>query len=134
MIKTAFVEKIENGYVVVSSVRSNACGDNCSMCGLCDNQKVYTKANSSLPVAVGDMVKIQTKTSSVLLGLSLVFLLPIFLPLVAYYLFCQINTYFGIVASILSLILCLLFIVCLSKNSSFLSRIQPNIVDIIIKK
>ena len=77
MTNKAIVEKIENNFVLVSTLRKGACGDNCSMCGSCNAQKVYTKAFCDIDVKIGDTVNIESNTLSVIIAMLVVFVLPL---------------------------------------------------------
>lgn len=134
MTSTAIVEKIENGIVTVVTVRKGACGDNCSMCGGCKGERVLTKAYSNIEVEVGDTVTVESDTSSVMLAMLALFVLPIALPLVALIALYSVSAVLSYVVAAVSVALSLVFVLFLSRSKVFNSKVAPKITAVIKKK
>ncbi len=128
MKNNAIVEKIEDKYVIVSTFRKGACGDNCAMCNSCTAQKVFTKAFCDFDVNVGDSVIIESNSFSIVLALLAVFVIPIVVPLILYLFLCAFDKIVSLVAAFIGAIVAFLFIYKLSRLSLFLNKITPKIV------
>lgn len=134
MKTNAVVEKVEEAFVTVSTIRKGACGDNCAMCGGCNGEKVLTKAYAQVQVEVGDTVILESDGKSVLFAMTSLFLFPIIIPLVFYLIFSNINSVLTYIFVPASIVLTVVYIVWLSRSSSFNQRITPKIVGIVKKK
>lgn len=130
MTQTGVVKSISGQTAVVRVVRKGACGDGCSMCGLCNAETIDVQVKCRLSVNVGDRVKIQSSDRVMLWGLTCVFLLPILLPLVLYLLFASLfGIKSGVVAAGLALALCILLIRHLNRNKEFLNAAQACVIS-----
>lgn len=134
MTNKAIVEKIENNYVIVSTVRKGACGENCSMCGGCNAQKVYTKAFCDIDVKTGDIVKLESNTHSVILAMLVIFILPLVLPISLYLLFMNYGVIFSVLSALSGVIISCVVIYNISHSNVFIKSITPKIVAIENKK
>ena len=63
--------------------RATACGENCGMCGGCENLNAFVDAINTMNAEVGDIVKIETNTVFVLLGAFFVYIIPIIFLVIA---------------------------------------------------
>lgn len=131
MKNISVVEKIEQDYVIVSSVRKGACGENCAACKSCKVERVLTKVISDLNVNVGDTVVIESDTFSVLTALFVVFLVPVILPIFLYFLFHGFGTVFSFISIIVGIFISCLIVYCISNSKRFVKRITPKIISII---
>lgn len=104
--------------------RATACGENCGMCGGCENLNAFVDAINVVDAEVGDTVKIETNTTFVLLGAFFVYIIPIVLGLVGYFAFG------GIGAAILCFVP---FIILKVVNSTLDKYYRPKVVKIVNK-
>ena len=134
MKSCATVEKIEQEYVIVSTLRKGACGDNCALCNSCTAQKVMTKAYCDIDVKMGDSVIIESSTGSILFAMFIVFLSPIVIPIVFYLIACSLGIVASVIAACVGLIIACFFIYVLSHHKWYINSIMPRIVSINNKK
>ena len=134
MKSCAIVEKIEQDYVIVSTLRKGACGDNCALCNSCTAQKLMTNVHCDIDVKVGDDVIIESGTGSVLFAMFIVFLSPIIFPIVFYFITCNFGVVFSVLGVCVGLILACLSIYVLSHHKWFIQSVMPRIVSINNKK
>lgn len=125
----ARVLKIDAPFVTVEVLRQSACGGECKDCSGCSSKSMQVNAFCDLPVEVGDRVWISSPKEFVLLGMFIVFILPLVLPVVAYLLTARSG--FGILFAVAALILSLLAIWLLSKSKLYIKKTQPKVVRII---
>ena len=111
--------------------RKGACGDSCAHCSGCSAQLMQIEAECPLNASKGDWVKISSDRSFVFLGLFIIFLLPLALPLIAYFLLA--GTGVEIFFVFLALIFSLLLIIFLNKNQRFQARLKPKVIEVIVK-
>ncbi len=106
-----------------------------SACDMCENAehctekctKVYATAINEVNACIGDLVEIQTDTKKVLTNAFIVFILPIFLAVVACF---AINSLFGEVIAVVATFIVLVLSLCLfsfllnrSEKKRVISRI-----------
>lgn len=120
-----------DGNVTVKVVRSGACSENCAQCNACQNTSVTVEAICDFPVEVGEFVIVSTKTPIVLLAMCLVFLFPLVVPLISYFLFDFIGVTFATVISFITFAVCLAIIYFLSKSKRFMSLLQPSVISVL---
>lgn len=126
------VMRIDGETAVVRIVRQSACSGNCSECSGCANRSMDTVARMQLKVDVGDRVVLESDTTSILLGMFVVFILPLILPITAYILAAKIG--FGLWAAAFGLVLSILVIWMLSRSNWYIKRTQPCITRIFLDK
>ena len=129
MTQVGIVKEIRKQTVVISVVRKGACGDHCSMCGMCGASSIEVEADCSISVLPGDRVEICSEDRPVLLGLLCVFILPILLPLLSYVIFSSLlGTVGGVLSAAAVLLFCLYLIYRLNKSQKYLraSRCRVN--------
>lgn len=88
MRQTATVTAIfENGTAQVSVKRASACGHDCTSCGACGimDKPLVIEAENVACAKVGDTVEIESETKKVLYLASIVYLVPILLFFVFYF-------------------------------------------------
>ncbi len=130
MTQTGVIKSISGQTAVVRVVRKGACGDGCSMCGLCSAETIDVQAKCLLAVSVGDRVRIQSSDRATLGGLICVFLLPVLMPLVFYLLAAWLfGTVIGMVAAGITLALCVALIRYLNRNKEFLNAAQACVIS-----
>ena len=134
MKNIATVERIEQEYVVVSTVRKGACAESCTICNSCTVQKFYTNAFCNIDVEIGDRVIIESDTGLILLTMVCVFILPLILPFVLYFLLSGFGTICCVVGAAVGVVFSCIIIYCLSKSNSYIKKIMPNIITITDKK
>ena len=88
MTQNAIVTKLlPDGYALVSVQRESACGGNCASCGGCASPQVLTvRAKNGACAAIGDRVVIESRSSQILRAAALVYLLPLVLLFLGYFL------------------------------------------------
>jgi len=79
---------LENGYVEISVPRKSACGHDCENCAGCGMTGAAVKATAKDPVgvSVGQKVVVESSTKKLLGVVALVYVLPIVLFLLGYFL------------------------------------------------
>ncbi len=129
MTQNGQIVAIKQDHVVVRVVRKGACGDNCSMCGACHNQAIEIKADCDIAVKVGETVCIRSESTAILFGLFSVFILPIALPLVCYFLMQSFTSVFwsGFGAAVMFL-LCIGILLLLNKSRRFSAKTKAKVV------
>lgn len=83
---------LPDGRARVSVLRQSACAGDCGSCHGCDGmeaREVEAICADPLGVAVGERVTIESQTSAVLRGASLVYLIPIIALLIGYFIAAQ---------------------------------------------
>ena len=89
MTQIATVEKQLNGrYALISVARKSACGHNCEECAGCgvSGAAVRVRARNPIGAAAGQKVVVQSETGSIMKAILLVYLLPLVLFLLGYFL------------------------------------------------
>lgn len=129
MKKVGVVIKKENGGAIIRVARDSACTGECSKCHGCDEKNVEVFARCDQNIKIGQKVKIESNTFYVLIGLILLFLLPVMLPLVAFIVFDAffsktIATIFCIIFAALSILL----IILLNKSEKYKEKTIPKVI------
>lgn len=83
MTGDGMVSAIKGDMAIVTISKSSACGHDCASCGACTNPSYEICVINKIGACVGDKVLIETKTSLVLLASFLLYILPVFLLLIA---------------------------------------------------
>ena len=125
----AKVLRIDAPFVMVEVLRQSACSGECKDCSGCSAKSMQVKAFCDLSVEVGDRVSVSSPKEYVLLGMFVVFILPLILPVVAYMLAAKSG--FGILFAAVALVFSLVAIWLLSKSKWYLKKTQPRVVRII---
>ena len=89
MTQVATVEKIlRDGYVQISVPRKSACGHDCEECAGCGmtGASVYAEARDPVGVRPGDKVVVESSTKKIFGVVALVYVLPVVLFLLGYFL------------------------------------------------
>lgn len=77
MLESGVVVEVDNEIATILFKRSSACAK-CGACGLTANQTdMYLKINNNLGAEVGDVVQVETNTSSVLTASVIVYVIPL---------------------------------------------------------
>ena len=134
MTQRAVVCEVSDRYITVKSLRKGACGDNCAMCGSCRIETVETKVQSDIEVNIGDLVIIESNTLYVLTALFIVFVFPVFFPLISYFLASSFSPLFLYSVLAISVIFSGFLIFALSKSTWFNKKIMPKIIFVEKKK
>lgn len=83
MTGEGIVVSVSNGEAVVRISKSSACGHDCASCGACSNPSYEMAVLNPVGAKAGDTVVIESQSSKIL-GLSfLLYMLPVFLMIVA---------------------------------------------------
>ena len=99
MNKNGVVEKVEGTKVTVKIQRDSSCGENCAMCNACPGKDMLVTIETDIPLQVGDSVRLETNTKTVLLSAFCVYILPIVLLIVGYALH---TLYLGLILMVIS--------------------------------
>lgn len=99
MNKDGVVEKVEGTKVTVKIQRDSSCGENCAMCNACPGKEMLVTVETDIPLQVGDSVRLETNTKTVLLSAFCVYILPIVLLIVGYALH---TLYLGLILMVIS--------------------------------
>jgi sigma-E factor negative regulatory protein RseC len=134
MEELGIVKQVLDQKVEVEIDPSNACGNcaNKSACHLDENGTKRTLvANSDLEVKTGDLVQIEVKTGNAIISAFLIFIFPILCLGCGYILGSQFGQKWGILASIIGLVVGLLVVHQLDKWIGNKKSFQPSIVKVL---
>ena len=123
------VLRVDGAVVTVEVARRSACSGDCKDCSGCTEQPFETTALTDMPVSIGDFVLLRSRHGAALVGMFVVFILPLLLP-VAVYLF-ALPFEFAWILALIVLCTTLMFIWFLSKNKRFLAYVKPRVVEIL---
>ena len=134
MRETGIVKKVYDGYAQIQSVRKTACGDSCASCsGGCKLTKNMVSANNDIGAEVGDVVEFEASTNKVLKSAFLVYILPLIVFFITYFVAAAVLKS-NFIAFIISLVMFgLVFVILhfLDKNNHF--GINTKIINILKK-
>lgn len=90
MLQTGIVKEIKSTkntapHASIEIIRSSACGENCSSCGLCPGKAAIVEAINEKGAAVGDTVIIQMSDKKVLGAAFLVYIVPLIMLIIGYF-------------------------------------------------
>lgn len=128
------VEKVYDNIVEVGVIREGACGENCASCSGCTGRTVLVKAKCTFDVSVGDLVELTSDSKYIYIGLSLVFLLPVILPIVVYILFTNVFPELTVIVTTVSLLFSVFLLVLFSKSNLYIEKVTPSVTKVITKK
>lgn len=128
------VKQIRGNEAVVSVVRTGACGGDCGSCGGCEGRTVDVRAFCDIDVQVGTVVELSSRSGYIYLGMIIVFLLPVLLPLLGYFIFAGINITAAYTAAVTLFVLSVIVILRLSKSKKFLKNSAPSVTRAMNKK
>lgn len=83
MTGDGIVSALKGDMARVRISKSSACGHDCASCGACSNPSYEISVINKIGACVGDRVLIETKTSLVLLASFLLYILPVFILIIA---------------------------------------------------
>ena len=85
MVNSGYVKKTnENGTAVVVFKRESACGGNCASCSGCAASEIEAVALNQVGAVQGDYVTVESETKDVLLSAFILYMVPVFIFIVAY--------------------------------------------------
>ncbi len=120
---------IDGSLAVVDVKRISGCTGDCKDCAGCETKSVQVSAYTDLDVSIGDQVRIASDRNAVLFGLFVLFILPLFVPTVMYFL--TAGSGMGGWFAGGALVLVLLFIWQLSRSPWYLKKTRPYIVEVL---
>ena len=123
------VIEITDAGVVVEVQRVSACTGNCKDCAGCETKKMWITAYTELTVHPGDRVHLVSDRGAVLLGLFVLFILPLLLPTSVYLI--TANSGFGGWFAAAALVVALLLVWYLSRSKWYLKKTKPQIIDVL---
>lgn len=126
------VLSINGSKAVIEIKRKSACSGNCVDCSGCTEQSMQVEAYTELSVKPGDWVCISSEQKSVLVGLFVLFILPLILP-VAVYLLTVGSGFSGLFVGI-AVAASVVLIWFLNNSRWFLERTKPKVVSIIAER
>ena len=88
MKNKAYVKEITGGKVILSVKRECACSgkDNCNAkCFTLQSETIEVMTDNTIGAKPGDFVEVEGKTSAILLYAAVVFILPVFMGLLLYF-------------------------------------------------
>ncbi len=133
---TAFgkVKSAGEGKAVVEVARSGACCGDCAGCSGCGSDSIEVTAVCEIEVESGSAVKLFTPAKYVYAAMALLFLSPVILPLLGYFLTLQLGKTAACAAAVLLLLVSFAVIFALSKNKRFMRKLTPRVVETVNKK
>ena len=78
------VKKLDGNLAVVSVIRRDSCGGNCSSCGGCEKKEAVTYAENRINASVGDRVRLESDSKRVLGVAFLLYILPVIVFIAVY--------------------------------------------------
>ena len=84
MITEGIVKKLDGNLAVVSVIRRDSCGGNCSSCGGCEKKEAVTYAENRINAGVGDRVRLESDSKRVLGVAFLLYILPVIVFVAVY--------------------------------------------------
>ena len=94
MKKIGLVKEVNADHAIVSVSRKSACegchanvDGSCSACITFSNKEAVCKAENSIGASVGDRVEVETSSATIILYAAAVFIFPIVLAIIGYFLF-----------------------------------------------
>lgn len=114
---------------IVRISKSSACSHNCAECGACQNPTFDTKVNNPIGAKEGDRVLISSDSGKILLISLLVYILPVFLMIIAA-VFCDILNA-GIFGTIITFIILVSLWIVLIRKVNKNSHTEHTIIQII---
>ncbi len=123
------VVKVSANKALVKISKSSACGHDCASCGACSNPSYEMTVSNPINAKAGDRVVIETDTATVLALSFVLYILPVFLLIIASVIFQELS--FGIISFSVFAGLILLWI-CLIKLADKKVKIKNTIVKITV--
>ncbi len=123
---------VRNGVAELEVRRKESCGDHCANCSGCAAAVIRVFVNITDPVSVGDWVLIESEPRFVFLGLLVVFILPLILPVAAY--FATRRFGFGGVSAAVATGLSFVLIWRLGRSKWYLTHSRPRMIRVISKE
>lgn len=132
---TAFgkIKEISGTKALVSVVREGACGGNCASCSGCENRTVDVTAYCDIPVEIGELVEIASRSGYIYFGMIVVFLLPVIFPLLGYFMLSGISVTAACIAAVILFVLSLIIIFCLSKSKQYAAKTMPYVLRVVFR-
>ncbi len=128
------ITQVNTKDVLVSVVRSGACCGDCGSCSGCSGQTVDVRAVCDIDVTVGSIVEIQSRSGYVLLGMLVIFLLPVFLPVISYSVICGYNITAAWIAAVILFVMSAAAVRYISVSDKYLNKVRPKVVRVLNKK
>lgn len=122
------VKQVNDETAVVKVVRESSCGGNCAACNACGNREILAVVRNPLGAECGDVVKISSSSKQVLRSAFILYFLPIFVFIAAYFVFSQ---FFKPVFSVCFSVILVGFFYFVLKKSEKNLIIDSEITDII---
>lgn len=116
---------------IIQIRRKGACGDNCAHCSGCAAQLMEIESDCSIAVQNGDWVRIKSNHNMILVGLFVLFLMPVFLPIIAF--LSTIGSGLEIFFVLLAIVISVILIILLNKSRWFRNASRPQVVEVIVK-
>ncbi len=123
---------MNSNIAIVEVKRKNACGDHCAHCEGCDAKTMQIETFADFSVQIGDWVLLQSDTKLVLFGFFVLFIMPLFLPLLVYAV--SFKSSLAWLFSAFAFLIAIFGAFLLNKNEQYLKRSKPYILDIIKKE
>ena len=120
------VLSINQKCAVVEVLRKSACSGKCDGCSTCTAQPIRVEALIKTPVSVGDTVVVSSEKTAVLIGIFILFMVPLLLPIGFYLIFA--NSALAIPGVLFAVLCSILLIVALARNKNFLEKTKPAII------
>lgn len=85
--KATVIKKLDNNLAEIEVMRESACGSNCASCAGCEKPSITVRAVAinNISAEVGDVVNVRGNTGFVLKGASFVYVMPLILFLLGYF-------------------------------------------------
>lgn len=127
------IKQINGTEALVSVVREGACGGNCASCSGCENRTVDVTVRCDIPVCVGELVEIASRSEYIYLGMIIVFLLPVVFPLLGYLIFSGISVTAAYIAAVTLFAAALIIVFGLSKSERYIKKSMPRVLRVVFR-
>lgn len=117
----------------VEIIRSSACGENCSSCGLCPGMTARIYAVNDINAAVGDEVIINMSDKNVLGAAFLVYIVPLITLIIGYFLGYTVFGSDGFAVLTGFILMAITFILLICTDRKLKRKYTPHIVRIVDK-
>lgn len=131
MIQRGIVTGISEKTAEIEITRSSSCGESCASCGLCPGLTAKVSASNDIGAALGDTVTIDMADKKILGAAALVYIVPLAVLIIGYFIAYAICHSELISAAAGFLLMALTFVVLILSDKRLKRRYTPRITKII---
>ena len=128
------VKQVGKSDVLVTVLRNGACCGDCGCCSGCSGETVEVRATCDIDVSVGSTVELNSRSGYVLLGMTILFLLPVFLPVIGYSVISGYSITAAGIAAVILFAVSAIAVKYISVSDRYLKKVQPSVIRVVNKK